>query len=258
MKNLIIALVLFASMGIIAQDKKQLDIKSIKSMCGCYEVEFNFAETFKYSKDANYQPSKIKKEYGLEWVELVEDTPNKLVLQHLLIVDTMIIKHWRQDWIYQNNKLYTFHKDKTWKFQTLPKNDVNGQWTQKVYQVDDSPRYESNGTWIHADGRDYWTGTADAPLPRREHSVRSDYNVLKRTNTHEITAAGWIHDQDNVKIVRGDDGKDVLLAKEKDTILTPKSMTHAAKSRPTIGPKTKISGKMSARNGTQSTHAKKI
>ena len=66
--------------------KKQQDIKAIKSMCGCYEVKFNFIETFNYAKDSiNYKPSKTKHDYGLEWVELVEDQPNKIVLQHLLI-----------------------------------------------------------------------------------------------------------------------------------------------------------------------------
>ena len=29
------------------------------------------------------------------------------------------------------------------------KKDVRGQWTQKVYQVDDSPRYEGSSTWVH-------------------------------------------------------------------------------------------------------------
>ena len=31
--------------------KKKQDIAAIKSMCGCYEVEFNFAETFIKTKD---------------------------------------------------------------------------------------------------------------------------------------------------------------------------------------------------------------
>jgi len=218
MKNAIIAgLVLLSTLSGNAQDsKKNEDIKSIKSMCGCYEVEFNFAETFQYSKDEKYQPSKTKTDYGLEWVELLEDTPNKLVLQHLLIVsDTAIVKHWRQDWEYENTKFYQFFKDKTWKFKTLTKNQVKGQWTQRVYQVDDSPRYEGTATWVHVDGRDYWTNTTDAPLPRREHTIRNDYNVLKRTNTQEITKEGWTHDQDNEKLVRDNAGKDVLLAKEK-------------------------------------------
>jgi len=90
---------LFAVMlGNAQGNKKKQDTDAIKSMCGCYEVEFNFAETFKTTKDENYKPSPTKYDKGLEWVELVEDKSNKIVMQHLLIVgDTMIVKHWRQD-----------------------------------------------------------------------------------------------------------------------------------------------------------------
>ncbi len=199
--------------------KKQQDIKSIKSMCGCYEVKFNFAETFQYSKDSiAYKPSKTKHETALEWVELVEDSSNKLSLQHLLIVgntDEDIVKHWRQDWLYENTDMYSFFKDRTWKYSKLPAKNVKGQWTQKVYQVDDSPRYEGTASWVHVDGTDYWRNITDAPLPRREHTKRNDYNVLKRTNIQEITKTGWVHNQDNDKLVRDDKGNDVLLAQEK-------------------------------------------
>lgn len=200
-----------------SQDKKQQDIKAIKSMCGCYEVKFNFAETFQYPKDTlSYKPSQTKHESALEWVELLEDTPNKIVMQHLLIVsDDMIIKHWRQDWLYENTDLYLFDKNTSWKYKKLDKKAVKGQWAQKVYQVDDSPRYEGSATWIHVDGKNYWANVTDAPLPRREHTKRNDYNVLKRRNIHEVTATGWNHEQDNDKLIRDDSGKDVLLAQEK-------------------------------------------
>lgn len=204
-------------LGFGQDTKKQEDIQSIKSMCGCYEVNFNFTETFEYSKDtAAYKPSKTKHESALEWVELVENSPNKIALQHLLIVDDKtIIKHWRQDWLYENTEFYNFFKDRTWKYTKLSKNEVKGQWTQKVYQVDDSPRYEGTATWVHVDGTHFWKNTTDAPLPRREHTIREDYNVLKRRNIHEITSYGWLHEQDNDKIVRDDNGKDVVLAQEK-------------------------------------------
>ena len=198
--------------------KKKEDIKAIKSMCGCYEVQFNFAETFSYSKDSLYKKSPVKNETALEWIELIEDQPNKISLQHLLIVgkgENDIVKHWRQDWLYENTDFYTFNKETTWNFKQLSSKDVKGQWTQKVFQVDDSPRYEGTATWIHADGRHYWENTTDAPLPRREHTIRNDYNVLKRTNVHETTASGWIHNQDNSKIIRKNNDKDVLLAQEK-------------------------------------------
>lgn len=215
---IILALSLFGQFANAQNNKKTQDQKAIKSMCGCYEVKFNFAETFSYSKDSLYKPSKNKIDYGLEWVELVEEQQNKIVMQHILITgktEDDIVKHWRQDWEFENTKFYQFYKDKTWKFETKTKKEVAGQWTQRVYQVDDSPRYEGSSTWLHVDNRHFWTNTTDAPLPRREHTIRNDYNVLKRTNTHEITKDGWLHNQDNDKIVRADNQKDILLAQEK-------------------------------------------
>ncbi len=211
-------ILLVAFNGNSQETKKQQDKKAIKSMCGCYEVQFNFAETFAYPKDTNYVPSKVKHEKALEWVELLEDTDNKIVLQHILITgkgENDIVKHWRQDWLYENTELYEFYKETSWKYKKLNPKDVKGQWTQKVYQVDDSPRYEGSGTWVYVDGRTFWQNTTDAPLPRREHTKRDDYNVLKRRNIHEITSYGWLHEQDNDKIVRDENGKDYVLAQEK-------------------------------------------
>jgi hypothetical protein len=183
------------------KEKKAADAKAIKSMCGCYEVEFAFSETF--APDSNYQFKPNYLSSGLEWVELVEDKEGKIVLQHLLIVnDTTIVKHWRQDWLFENTIFYTFEKDNTWRFKKVKADEVKGQWTQRVFQVDDSPRYEGSASWVHVDGRSYWESVADSPLPRREFTKRNDYNVLKRRNRHEITAYGWLHEQDNEKILR--------------------------------------------------------
>lgn len=199
--------------------KKQMDYNAVKSMCGCYNVEFNFAETFSYSKDSLYQASKVKNDKALEWVQVVEDTPSKISLQHILIVgdsaNHYIIKHWRQDWLYENQDFMMYDHDNKWTYVQKSPMDVAGQWTQKVFQVDDSPRYEGSATWVHVDGKSYWENETSAPLPRREYTKRSDYNVTLRRNRHEITPFGWVHDQDNDKIIRSSDGDDVLLAQEK-------------------------------------------
>ena len=202
-----------------SQSKKNKDIESIKSMCGCFKIDFNFSETFVFSKDENYQKSKNYKSGGLEWGQLIVDDKNKISIQHLLIVGSKqfptIVKHWRQDWIYQNTNLYVYDKNDKWSFKSLEKNDVKGQWTQKVFQVDDSPRYEGSASWVHVDGKSYWENTTPAPLPRREFSKRSDYNVTLRGNRHEIIDEGWIHDQDNKKIQKDDAGNESILAHEK-------------------------------------------
>lgn len=206
---------LFSSLS--AQNKK--DVEAIKNMCGCYEVTFRYAETFQYGADSTYVPSKSSRSKALEWIELVEDTKNKLVLQHLLIVgkkeNQHVIKHWRQDWIFQNTDFYTYDSDNQWKFSQKSKSAVKGQWTQKVFQVDDSPRYEQSATWVHVDGKSFWESEVSSPLPRREHEIRSDYNALFRRNRHEITNYGWLHEQDNDKILRQNGKDDMVIAQEK-------------------------------------------
>jgi hypothetical protein len=220
MKRVLLAiLVLSVTISVNAQSKKKQDQEAIKAMCGCFEVKFNFAETFNYSDDPNYKPSKKKITGGLEWAQLVTDEKNKISIQHLLVVgppdQQMVIKHWRQDWLYQNTDFYMYNGDNVWNFEQKSKSDVKKQWTQKVYQVDDSPRYEGSGSWVHVDGKSYWENTTTAPLPRREYTKRSDYNVTMRGNRHEITDFGWVHDQDNDKIVREAGKEDIIIAKEK-------------------------------------------
>ena len=200
-------------------DEKSKANTAIKSMCGCFDVKFQFAETFSYSEDSIYQPSKNKTAGALEWAQLVQDSDDKIVIQHLLIVgdedNPMIIKHWRQDWLYQNNNFYEFNHDRKWNYIELSDNDIEEQWTQKVYQVDDSPRYEGSGTWLHIGNNNFWENTTSAPLPRREYTKRSDYNVTLRSNRHQIIDKGWVHDQDNKKIIRKEGEHDFILAEEK-------------------------------------------
>ncbi len=207
------------SLGTQAQDKKELDKDAIKNMCGCFEVTFNFAETFNYSNDSLYKPSKNKVDKGLEWAQLVTNKDDKIAIQHILQVGNpskpMIVKHWRQDWLFENTDFYTYNGDNNWEFQKKNAADVNGQWTQKVYQVDDSPRYEGSATWVHVDGKSFWENTTPAPLPRREYTTRADYNITIRGNRHEITPEGWVHDQDNAKVMRKEGQDDFVLAKEK-------------------------------------------
>lgn len=219
MKTFFTLLSLLFLHSLSSQTKFEEDRQAIKAMCGCYEVQFNFSETFQHTKDSLYTPSPNKISGGLEWVQLVEDKPEKIAMQHLLIVgpkeQQQIVKHWRQDWLYQNQDIFVYDGDNHWEYVELPYDEVIGQWTQKVYQVDDSPRYEGSASWAHVDGKHYWEDTAPAPLPRREFSIRDDYNVTLRTNRHELTDFGWVHDQDNKKILKTEEGNEVVLAEEK-------------------------------------------
>jgi len=200
-------------------DKKDLDRAAILKMEGCYKVTFSFAETFSPNPDYRYDNDR-KYESATELVKVIENTPDRISLQHLLVVnDTMIIKHWRQDWGYENTEflLYDRKEDKKeiWNNVSVAADKVKGTWTQKVFQVDDSPRYQGYGTWVHVDGRSFWEAKADAPLPRREHTKRNDYNVTGRFSHIEVLEDGWVLEQDNDKILREKNKPDVLIAQEK-------------------------------------------
>lgn len=80
--------------------------------------------------------------------------------------------------------------------------EAAAQWSQTVLQVDESPRYASLGHWQHAGSFSAWTsGDTWRPLPRREWSVRKDYQVLEGTNRVTVTAAGAVQEENNLKLV---------------------------------------------------------
>ena len=212
--NLIIILLLVSP--IITNAQKKQDIEAIKEMCGCFDIDFKFSETFQYINDSNYSKSKNYNAKALEYAKLIKDEKGHISIQHLLVMGDYIIKHWRQDWVFQNKDLLKYDGNNNWKYISKTKQDVKGQWTQKVFQVDDSPRYEGSATWVHADGKSYWENSSYAPLPRREYTKRNDYNIMIRGNRHEITEDGWVHDQDNFKVVKDSESdSEVIIASEK-------------------------------------------
>ncbi len=149
--------------------------------------------------------------WGTEYVYVVEERPRYISLQHILVMfmegedgevaGPFVQKHWRQDWEYEKQNLLVYAGNRTWEKNSLDEETWQGTWTQSVYQVDDSPRYQSHGEWEHKDNLSTWLGSETwRPLPRRESSVRDDYQVLEARNRHTITPQGWVHEEDNYKL----------------------------------------------------------
>ena len=202
-----------------SQSKLKKDTNAIMKMCGCFEVTFNFSETVNLNNRENYKPSEDYQTSPVYELAIpIKQDKNHISIQHILQVGDdnyrSIVKHWRQDWMFQNKNLYIYEKDNKWNYKKLNKSNYKGQWTQKVYQVDDSPRYEGSSSWVHVDGKSFWENTTPAPLPRREFSKRKDYNVLLRSNRHEITNYGWFHGQNNEKVDRINSSEEEVLAFE--------------------------------------------
>jgi hypothetical protein len=183
--------------------KFQADRANILAMAGTFKVKFDFREQTSWQPD--YTPIEPKVSGGHEVVRVIEDTGRTIVLQHILVAEAegrvTIIKHWRQDWIYEPANFLVYEGPNRWKLETTPAALRAGRWSQTVWQTDDSPRYGALGEWTNEGGvsrwRSRWTWR---PLARRD-AVRSPvYDRYMAINRHSPTPTGWIHWQDNMKM----------------------------------------------------------
>lgn len=178
------------------------DRTAILAMAGNYDVTFDFQETL--ALQPGYALHKPHVSHAHEYVQVLEDSPRRIVLQHILVDERgHVTKHWRQDWEYEQTRFWRYAGDYSWQRRELPAEAVRGQWVQTVWQVDDSPRYAGIGRWQHDNGVSRWTSDSTwRPLPRREHTERDDYDVLVTVNRQTITPTGWSHEQDSYKLDR--------------------------------------------------------
>lgn len=195
----LLPLVAFADSHKFSQDRA-----AILSMAGAFEVEFNFTETVALAE--GYDLKKPYTSKARELVKVAEDAGRSITLQHLLVVDgeegPAVIKHWAQIWKYEDSRTLNYEGGKTWLPVEHSEEETKGTWTQFVTQTDDSPRYKAQGTWIHMGNTSTWNSKLSTrPLPRRDYSKRSDYDLLVVVNHHIITPDGWVHQQDNRKLV---------------------------------------------------------
>lgn len=176
------------------------DLASIRALAGTYSIEFDFHETVavqpKYKLHEPYTTTA-----PAELVAILADEPRFISLQHVLVMNGEVMKHWREDWLYECVDLYEFAGRGTWAHRRLTEAEARGTWTQRVYQVDDSPRYQGYGRWVHSDGLSAWESNWTwRPLPRREFKKRDDYDVLISRSRITLTPSGWVHEQDNAKL----------------------------------------------------------
>ncbi len=199
------------------EEKFEKDRAAILAMAGDFKVHFEFDQTMTF--DASFPVSDHYESEAMETVQVLEDRGDFISLQHILVVqredkDPHVVKHWRQDWQFEDDLIYSYQGKDAWQPVELSRKDRRGTWSQSVFQVDDSPRYEGYGTWVHDSTQSYWQSHDTwRPLPRREEDRSDEYDALGGTNRHVLTPEGWVHQQDNEKIaVR--DGAPRVLARE--------------------------------------------
>ncbi|QSR85257.1 DUF6607 family protein [Methylacidimicrobium sp. B4] len=188
----------------------EADRKAILAMAGEWRVSYRFEEILSWKPGyALHPPYKIG---GFEKVVILEDKGGHIALQHLLVdAKGAVTKHWRQDWDYQRSSFWEYAGKGGWRSLDLGPKEVEGSWTQTVWNVDDAPRYAGYGRWSHAEGVSEWVShPLWRPLPRRELTRRSDYDLLRSVMHQLAFGGGWILEEENDKVSRGEGGESVL------------------------------------------------
>lgn len=211
LRMMVLAALLAGGVGFAEEGAFEKDRRAILAMAGEFKVGFHFQETLSLRSDYEAK-EKPYEEAAFETVKVVEDSGKKIVLQHILQAGPAVVKHWAQIWTYEDTEILEFQGGRVWTTKKISEEEAKGKWSQRVTQIDDSPRYEGIAAWVHREQSSEWAAVANRPKPRREEK-RGDYDLLVVTNRHTITPLGWFHEQDNTKWVRRE-GKEYPLVRE--------------------------------------------
>ena len=141
----------------------------LRNLSGCFQVSYRYTED-----GTNDQLLDGELFERIDYVE--ESGVHKF--QHFGVVDGHAQKHWREEW----------------------KETSPGMWQQRVIGPFEDKRYECQAPFV----LNQWSCSAPkSPKPRRDRK-RTDYVVLDRANTLQITPRGFVQMERNVKY--GKDG----------------------------------------------------
>ena len=206
------------------------DRSAILGLAGVFDVDYRYEEVVALRE--GYTPALPQKARAREVVLVAEDTPDRIVLQHLLLIGdpALIVKHWRQDWRHAPSTALQYVDDQIWRRAPFPQAGSEGVWVRSVFEADGAPTYSNWGRWSHpAEPADPATAEASpvvgsepaapeddveeaevrwssltpvlAPLPRRESARRGDYEVMWVGDEITLTPSGWSQQQSLTKSV---------------------------------------------------------
>jgi len=204
-----------------ADDGLARGLAAIRSMTGCYLVDYSYVEVESlkpgYTRDPRvYDVNRDKS--AKEWITADAVSPSRVRLQRVLFLTDLggavragtEIRHQTEDWEYGAPFLYDFVAPRTWQVRDLKATPE--LWTRRVTNLDDGLRYQCAARWTADTAYPEWTCTSYAPIPGREtrDMKRSDYDALERTTRIIAYGQSFLERQDNVKTIQRDGEKSPL------------------------------------------------
>lgn len=138
---------------------------SLQALSGCFSVRYQFTEN-------STQDFLISD--NIEYMDIRAQGDGYLARNFLITGPESSFLHWNQEW--------------------TPLGD--GRWSVRVTDGADQLRYETDGVWRF---NQWESEPAPAVKPTRD-SERTDYEVLERRSSLQLTADGWIQAEINLKL----------------------------------------------------------
>jgi hypothetical protein len=204
-----------------ADDGLARGLAAIRSMTGCYLVDYSYVEVESlkpgYTRDPRvYDVNRDKS--AKEWITADAVSSSRVRLQRILFLTDLAgtvragteIRHQTEDWEYGAPFLYDFVAPRSWQVRDLKATPE--LWTRRVTNLDDGLRYQCAARWTADTAYPEWTCTSYAPIPGREtrDMKRSDYDALERTTRIIAYGQSFLERQDNVKTIQRDGDKSPL------------------------------------------------
>jgi len=160
-----------------ADDGLARGLAAIRSMTGCYLVDYSYVEVESlkpgYTRDPRvYDVNRDKS--AKEWITADAVSSSRVRLQRILFLTDLAgtvragteIRHQTEDWEYGAPFLYDLVAPRTWQVRDLKATPE--LWTRRVTNLDDSLRYQCAARWTADTAYPEWTCTSYAPIPGRE------------------------------------------------------------------------------------------
>ena len=184
-------------------------------MAGDYRASFDFLETVEFSAGRGSRAP--YRSWGTERIYVVDDRGDAITLQHIIVMFTVddgvvegpfVQKHWRQDWRYEPESVSEYRGKQRWERRALvARGTRRGVGAGRLSGGRRAAIFERRPLGTYGGGVDL-DRIVDlaAAAATRVHGAQRLRRAGRRQSRHGV-AVGWVHEQDNLKLVLDEHAK---------------------------------------------------
>lgn len=190
-----------ASDGLPDLSDYQKDLLAMQALPGCFLVAKRAVDTFRLQKEYKASLPYNENYHVFIVAEAIGAGKKGTRFQFIEQREAEVRKGQTLEWRWQEIEMILFRKPFFWQKVSLNEGITRNTWMLRKYFASGDPNYQCIASWHHSFNHHSWECFTWSPLPERERSQRSQYNVLARGAVYRATHLGWRHEQNNEKVL---------------------------------------------------------